>query len=123
MSNSTCTKHDWKCETGKPFRCSLCGEERTILMPSDFSATDENEAREAGIRFFEEYHRSQVEKCFTFHSPTPDQQERMAQLRAKGKELSLLILELTPESREQSLALTAADEATTWAIKAIARHE
>jgi hypothetical protein len=59
-----------------------------------------------------------IERDFTYHAPKPGQQERYTQLRAAAKERcrffscrygrsgALLIVEVTPASREQSIALT-----------------
>ena len=64
-----------------------------------------------------------IEQRFTYHAPKPGQPERYEQLRNKAKELALLIVELTPQSREQSLAITALEEASMWGNAAIARNE
>lgn len=60
---------------------------------------------------------------FAYHAPKPGQQERYVQLRSKAKELALLIADLTPVSREQSLAFTELEMASMWANAAIARNE
>jgi hypothetical protein len=60
---------------------------------------------------------------FTYHPPKTDQPQRYEKLRAKARELAGMIVELSPESREQSLALTALDEAVMWTNAAIARRE
>lgn len=65
----------------------------------------------------------QVENSFTYHPPKPGQQERYTAIRAKAKDLALLILEATPASREQSLALTELESSVMWANAAIARNE
>lgn len=67
--------------------------------------------------------RAQVENNFTYHAPKEGQPERYVQLREKAKEFALLILDLTPASREQSLALTELENATFWANASIARNE
>jgi len=67
--------------------------------------------------------QSDIEKRFTYHSPKDNQPERYARLRAKAKELAELINELTPASREQSLAFTALEECSMWANASIARNE
>ncbi len=41
----------------------------------------------------------------------------------KAKEFALFIVENTPSSREQSLALTALEESVFWTNAAIARNE
>ena len=64
-----------------------------------------------------------LDNDFTYHAPGGDQVERYGALRAKGKELALHIVENTPESREQSLALTKVEEAIFFANAAIARNE
>lgn len=60
---------------------------------------------------------------FTYHSPKPDQLPRYAALRDRARELAVMIVDLTPSSREQSLALTHLEEAIFFANAAIARHE
>lgn len=67
--------------------------------------------------------RAQIENAFTYHAPKPGQPERYTQLRDKAKELALLIAELTPVSREQSLALTELEYTVMMANAAIARNE
>jgi hypothetical protein len=64
-----------------------------------------------------------IESAFTYHAPLDDQPKRYELLRDKAKELALLIVALTPPSREQSLALTQLSEAVMWANAAIARNE
>lgn len=66
--------------------------------------------------------REQIENNFTYHAPKPGQQEIYTALRAKAKELALLILDSTPESREQSVAITELETAVFWANAALARH-
>lgn len=60
---------------------------------------------------------------FTYHPPKDGQTERYETLRAHAKDLALHIVESTPESREQSLAITKLEEAVFWANAAIARNE
>lgn len=60
---------------------------------------------------------------FTYHAPHGDQTERFVKLREAAGDLAALVVLLTPESREQSLALTAIEEAVMWANAAIARRE
>lgn len=66
--------------------------------------------------------RQQVEHNFTYHKPKPEQQPKYAQLRELAKTLGLAIVDLTPESREQSLALTDLENCIMHANAAIARH-
>ena len=67
--------------------------------------------------------KTRIERDFTYHAPKAGQPERYTQLRNKAKELALLIVDLTPQSREQSLALTQLEQATFYANAAIARNE
>lgn len=62
---------------------------------------------------------------FTYHPPKAgsDQVERYATMRERALGLAGLIVENTPASREQSLALMRLDEAVMWANAAIARRE
>lgn len=71
----------------------------------------------------EEELRQRLLHNFTYHPPKPGQPERYAQIRTKAYELALLIVDLTPASREQSLALTHVEESAFWGNAAIARHE
>jgi len=64
-----------------------------------------------------------IENDFSYHAPQGDQVTRYNKLRYKAKEFALLIAEITPYSREQSLALTHLEEAVMFANAAIARHE
>jgi hypothetical protein len=66
---------------------------------------------------------AELEVRFTYHAPKPGQKERYEELRYQAKRLAELIVESTPDSREQSLALTALEEAVMWANAAIARRE
>lgn len=64
-----------------------------------------------------------IEGRFTYHAPKPGQPEKYTAIRAKAKELAEMIVELVPESREQSLALTNLEQAVMWANAGIARHD
>jgi len=66
--------------------------------------------------------KEQVERAFSYHAPKPEQQPKYQHLREKVKELAYLILELTPTSREQSLALTDLERCIMMANAAIARN-
>lgn len=78
----------------------------------------------AGHRYnIVEADRQRIENTFTYHSPKDDQPERYEVLRQKAKELAYEILELTPPSRERSLALTHLEDVIFNANAAIARNE
>lgn len=64
----------------------------------------------------------QIETNFTYHSPKDDQQAKYVELRAKAKELAVMINELCPDSRDKSLAITKLEETVMWANAAIARN-
>lgn len=66
---------------------------------------------------------ARIENTFTYHKPKDDQPERYELLRNKAKELAYLIAGCVPPSREQSLALTALEEAIFNANAGIARNE
>lgn len=66
---------------------------------------------------------AQLINRFSYHAPQGDQAERYATIRAAALELAILIADLTPESREQSLSFTALDEVVFWANASIARNE
>lgn len=60
---------------------------------------------------------------FTHHPPQPGQITRYVDIRDHAHELALRIVEETPKSREQALALTNLEQAVFWANAAIARNE
>jgi len=64
-----------------------------------------------------------VANRFTYHPPKLGQQERYEAIRKTAKELACLILNDTPTSNEQSLALINLEQAVFWANAAIARNE
>lgn len=63
-----------------------------------------------------------LDNAFKYHPPQPGQNEKYESIRAKAKELALLIVETQPESRERSLAITKLEEASFWANAGIARN-
>lgn len=65
----------------------------------------------------------EIEVRFTYHPPTADQVPKYEAIRRVAKDFAHVINDLTPESREQSLAITALEEAVMWANAAIARRE
>ena len=67
--------------------------------------------------------KERVDNNFVYHAPKPGQNDRYEALRAKAKELAYLILEITPASREQSVALTQLEDCVMWANASIARNE
>ena len=65
----------------------------------------------------------ELQTRFTYHPPTGSQSQRYEQCRSNANELAVWIIVSSPESREQSLALTALDEVVFWTNAAIARRE
>jgi hypothetical protein len=66
--------------------------------------------------------RETRETNFTYHPPKPGQPELYTVIREKAKELSKLINDSCPPSRELSLAQTNLEQTVFWANAAIARH-
>lgn len=67
--------------------------------------------------------KDHIENSFTYHAPIGNQPDRYNVLREQAKSLAYAIIELTPLSREQSLAITKLEESIMWANKAIACNE
>jgi hypothetical protein len=65
----------------------------------------------------------QIDKSFRYHAPKGSQQQRYEKLRSDIRALAMTIVCNTPESREQSLALTKLEEVMMIANAAIARNE
>ena len=64
-----------------------------------------------------------LDNRFTYHVPKPGQPERYSILRETARQLADTILQATPQSREQSAALTNLEQAIFWANAAIAHNE
>lgn len=63
-------------------------------------------------------------KRFDYHPPLTDRtRSAHGSARSVCWEAAEQLLQLTPPSREQSLAITALEEAMMWANAAIARHQ
>ena len=67
--------------------------------------------------------KARIENDFTYHSPTAEMQPKFAAIREKAKELAMLIVDVCPASREQSVALTELETAVMFANASIARSE
>ena len=68
-------------------------------------------------------YKEEIESIFTYHKPFGTQGERYEKLREKAKELALLIVDLCPNSREKSLAVTKLQETIMFANASIAINE
>ena len=66
------------------------------------------------------FDEGQIEELFTYHPPQGDQVERYVNLREAHKELAKEILNLTPSSPEQTLAIRALHRCSMHANSAIA---
>lgn len=64
-----------------------------------------------------------LDNRFTYHPPQGSQQNRYVLIRDHAKGLAEFIVSNTPDSREQSLAITNLEQAIFWANAAIARNE
>jgi hypothetical protein len=64
-----------------------------------------------------------LEKDFIYHAPKEDQPERYVAIRDIAKHFAAGVMDMSPDSRERSLALTKIEEAVFWANAAIARNE
>lgn len=64
-----------------------------------------------------------LEVRFTYHPPKGDQAARYQEMRGRAELMAEAIMQMTPISREQSLALTKLEECVMWANAAIARNE
>ena len=64
-----------------------------------------------------------LENDFTYHAPKEGQQERYQAIRDKALKFAYFLVASTPQSREQSLALTHLEEVVFFANAAIARNE
>jgi len=61
---------------------------------------------------------------FTLHPPKDDDQvKRYKKLREFFRQMSHIINQLCPDSREKSLAITKLEESAFWANASIARNE
>lgn len=66
---------------------------------------------------------AEFERRFQYHQPRPDQVDRYARIRAKARDLAIMIKALCPESREFDKAQEHVESAVFWANAAIARNE
>jgi hypothetical protein len=60
---------------------------------------------------------------FTYHAPHGTQAARYEQIRHMAGQLAMELVNLCPDSREFSVALTKLDEVVFWANASIARNE
>jgi hypothetical protein len=65
----------------------------------------------------------EIDRRFSYHEPFGDQSYRYKRINDACRDLAELIIDTTPYSREQSLALTALDEVRMRANQSIACNE
>lgn len=64
-----------------------------------------------------------LRRSLTNHPPDAEQINRIEKVREVGFAFGVSIVEDTPSSRAQSIALTKLEEAVMWAVKAIVLEE
>ncbi len=66
-----------------------------------------------------------IDHNLTNHAPNPDSDTimRFESIRIAAKTLGHIIVDLAPESRERSIALTELELTVMWAVAAIARNQ
>lgn len=84
---------------------------------------EENQVSDITKYAITEEDAERLECAFTYHAPKDDQGERYVHLRDAAKGLAKMMLQLTPASRERSLAITKLEESVMWANAGIARNE
>lgn len=89
-------------------------------IPSTLSVNSNNNSQAEGVIMTE---NQAIENNLSHHAPKGDQAERYEKIRAKAKEFAYLIEDLSPKSREQSLAMINLEQSVMWANAAIARNE
>lgn len=60
-----------------------------------------------------------MKKTYAYHKPSVDGLKKISRLRELFSEIHDEIEQLTPKSREQSVALTNLETTAMWAIKAV----
>lgn len=71
----------------------------------------------------DEQMKARLENDYVYHAPKEDQLDRYHLIRESAKYFAKMILQNTPASREQSVALTHLDQVVYNANAAIARNE
>lgn len=59
---------------------------------------------------------------FHYHAPSPAGVQRHGELSNAFEALALLVFDIVPDGREQSLVLTKLEEAKFWASAGVARN-
>lgn len=70
------------------------------------------------------YTKEIIEHNFTHHKPKDEEQvHRYEMIRERAKVFAQFLLEHTPSSREQTIALKTLEDSIFWANASIARNE
>lgn len=69
-----------------------------------------------------EWTDAEIERCFTYHAPTPEMLPQFQAIREKAKELAYLIKKLVPDGKEQIIAINNIESASMWSNAGIARR-
>lgn len=64
-----------------------------------------------------------MEKTFAYHKPSEDGLSKITALREAFSSVASLIKEVSPASREQSVALTNLETTAMWAIKSVVHND
>ena len=73
--------------------------------------------------YAEEQQLHHLRRSLTNHRPDAEQINRIEKVREVGYTFGVAIVEDTPPSRAQAIALTKLEEAVMWAVKAIVLEE
>jgi hypothetical protein len=60
-----------------------------------------------------------IDKPYAYHKPSADGMDKINRLREHFSETERLILEVCPNSRHRSVAITNNEQTAMWAIKAV----
>lgn len=63
-----------------------------------------------------------LQSRFTYHMIDKSQEDKMKQVRMNLLNVAILIDELSPDSREKSLAITSLETAMFWANSSVSRN-
>lgn len=63
-----------------------------------------------------------IARDFAYHKPNRADSELIGESRDQLRRMAMYVAEITPAGREQSLAITALEEAMFWTSAAIARN-
>ncbi len=67
-----------------------------------------------------DYQKTQIENWFTYHAPTPEQVIQYQKIRDAAKALAVVIIENTPQSADQTVAIRKLREVVMTANASIA---